>query len=402
MKTIQVVENIPIKAQYEIVVCGGGVAGVAAAVSAHRHGRKVLLIEKTNLPGGLATIGLINYFVPMCNGRGKQVAAGMAEELLRLSAKHSWNTIPEEWHSGEPKMPTETRYTQRYSPQIFALELTEWLAANGVEILFDTLAVRPVMTNGNCDGLLVESKSGREYIETGIVIDATGDADILFRGGVPTVQGKNYYIYQAYEADLESCRNACETKNIARIYKPVFAGHTNLYGEGQPEEVPLLGGTCVDEISHYLVTSHRRLLKQIEKDDPFTRDIVTLPTMPQFRTTRRLDGDYTLEADDAYRKFSDSVGAICDFDRRDYTYEIPYRCMTRRGFRNLITAGRCVSGSGYAWDVLRVIPSAILTGEAAGTAASIALDSGRAAAEIDIAALQKSMEDAGNKIHFQS
>jgi hypothetical protein len=402
MKMIQIHENIPVKARYDVVVCGGGVAGAAAAVSAKRRGRNVLLIEKTNLPGGLATIGLINYFVPMCNGRGKQITAGMAEELLRLSAKHSWNTIPEEWLNGDPETPTETRYTQRYNPQIFALELTEWLAANGVEILFDTLAVRPVMRNGNCDGLLVESKSGREYIETGVVIDATGDADILFRGGVPTVQGKNYYVYQAYEVDLESCQKAYETKNISRIYKPVFAGCANLYGKGQPAEIPLFEGTSGEEISNYLVTSHRRLLKQIEKDDPFTRDIVTLPTMPQFRTTRRLDGDYTLDADDAYKRFSDSVGTICDFDRRDYIYEIPYRCMTKRGFHNLITAGRSVSGSGYAWDVLRVIPSAILTGEAAGVAASIALDSGRAIAEIDIAALQKFMADAGNRICFQN
>jgi hypothetical protein len=122
--------------------------------------------------------------------------------------------------------------------------------------------------------------------------------------------------------------------------------------------------------------------------------------MPQFRTTRHIDGDYTLQPEDAYRHFEDSVCAICDFDRRDYLFEVPYRTMVRTGFDNIIAAGRCVSGAGYAWDVVRVIPPAILTGQAAGAAASQAIDTGKAITNINISRLQEKLAGENVMIHF--
>ena len=93
MDCIEVKKSVPVKGSYDIIVAGGGVSGVAAAVSASRMGKKVLLIEKTICLGGLATIGLINLFVPLCNGRGVQIIKGMAEELLQLSVKYGYDTI---------------------------------------------------------------------------------------------------------------------------------------------------------------------------------------------------------------------------------------------------------------------------------------------------------------------
>ena len=86
--------SIAKKDNFDIIVCGGGIAGCAAALEGARLGKKVLLLEKSTLLGGLATMGLINFFVPMCNGRGKQICKGMAEEFLRLSTKYSYDTIP--------------------------------------------------------------------------------------------------------------------------------------------------------------------------------------------------------------------------------------------------------------------------------------------------------------------
>lgn len=115
----------------DIIVCGGGVSGVAAAVSAANNGFSTLLIEKSNMLGGLGTLGLINLFVPMCNGRGKQIIFGLAEKWLRMSATLGWDSIPEEWKNGEPKEPTLVRYTQRYSPAIFAYQLTQEVKSSG-------------------------------------------------------------------------------------------------------------------------------------------------------------------------------------------------------------------------------------------------------------------------------
>ena len=146
-------------AEYDVIVAGGGVAGVAAAVSAGRMGKSTLLIEKTIGLGGLATGGLINLFVPMCNGRGVQIIKGMAEELLQLSVKYGYDTIPEAWKNGEPGNGEKTRYISKFSAPIFTMALTAFIKEEGVDILFDTLITAPVMEGNVCKGLIVENKT---------------------------------------------------------------------------------------------------------------------------------------------------------------------------------------------------------------------------------------------------
>ena len=97
MKTVNLNKKLEVKRDYDVIVCGGGVSGVAAAITVAEQGKSVLLIEKSNILGGLATLGLINLFVPMCNGRGVQIIKGMAEEFLQLSVKYGFDTIPKEW-----------------------------------------------------------------------------------------------------------------------------------------------------------------------------------------------------------------------------------------------------------------------------------------------------------------
>ena len=129
--------------EYDIAVAGGGVAGVAAAVEAARSGKKVVLIEKATQLGGLATIGLINLFVPMCNGRGTQIIKGMADEFLRLSIRYGFDTIPQDWKNGEPGQGnTQQRLISRYSAPIFSLVLCKPLRDVNVDILFDTVIDR--------------------------------------------------------------------------------------------------------------------------------------------------------------------------------------------------------------------------------------------------------------------
>ena len=125
-----------------------------------------------------------------------------------------------------------------------------------------------------------------------------------------------------------------------------------------------------------------------------------LPLMPQFRTTCHLIGDYTFTLNDVYRHFEDSVCAINDFEHRDHLFEVPYRCLCRKDFPNMLTAGRSASASGYGWDLVRVIPPAILTGQAVGHAASIAIDTQRPVADIDIKQLQSALEQDNVMIHF--
>ena len=388
-------------AKYDVAVAGGGVAGVAAAVEAARAGKKVALIEKATQLGGLATIGLINFFVPMCNGRGTQIIKGLADEFLRLSIRYGFDSIPEDWQNGEPGQGnTNQRLVSRYSAPIFSLAMCELLHDLDVDILYDTVVAGAEARDGHIEALSLFNKSGFVRCQAKMFIDATGDSDVAHFAGVPTVTGGNYHTYQGFYATLDSCRRAYETGDIGHLTSWFNGGGANLYGGGHPEGMPLWDGTDGDQVSRYFVTNQLEMPEKLKKTDRKTRDITLLPIMPQFRTTRHIDGDYTLKPEDAYRHFEDSVCAICDFDRRDYLFEVPYRTMIRSGFDNIIAAGRCASGEGYAWDVLRVIPPAILTGQAAGAAACQAIENRQSITDIDIPTLQNKLANENVMIHF--
>ena len=388
------------KHEYDIIVAGGGVAGCAAALSAVREGKSVLLIEKTLTFGGLGTIGLINFFVPMCNGRGKAITKGMCAEFVELSKKYGWTFTTEEWKNGEPAEKTDARYMVRYSPNVFALALAEILYKEGVTILLDSVVSEAQTENGEIRRIRVTNKTGDEWYKAKMFIDATGDADLCKYAGAPTVDGENYYTYIAFGATLESCKKAVEENSIGRLYTNFNGGKSTLYGHFHPEGMKKFGGTTGEEVTEYVLKNQMDLIENIKNQDPDSRDIVTLPTMPQFRTTRRIQGMYTLKTDDAYKHFDDSVCLINDFDRRDYLYEVPLRCLIAENMRNLLAVGRCACAEGYAWDVLRVIPPAILTGQAAGVAACHAIDEQADIQNVNIKSLQKKLESKNVLIHM--
>lgn len=401
MEYIEEIQKAAVAGSYDVIVAGGGVAGIAAALAARRAGRSVLLIEKSGMLGGLATLGLVNYFVPMCNGRGVQVIKGLAEELLRLSVAYGYDSLSDAWRNGEPSEPTTVRYDTRYSPSIFAVALTELLNREGVKLHFDALAVRPKMHEKRCEGVFVEDKSGLRFFKGKMIVDTTGDADLLARAGVPTVAGDNYHTYTAHAITLKSCRRAADTGDIGKAVVNRNGGGATLYGDKQPILTPLYRGGSADEVDRYYISNQIDLLHHVQEEDRLSRDVVMLPQMPQFRTTRRLDGDFTLSANDAYTHFEDSIAVICDFERRDYVYEVPLRALTRREYPNLITAGRSASGAGYAWDVLRVIPPAIATGQAAGEASALAIESGSDIAAVDVKELRSRLEKNGLLVQFE-
>ena len=400
MSSIKISQEIPKCGEYDVIVAGGGVAGVASAVSSARMGLKTLLIEKTISLGGLATIGLVNFFVPMCNGRGKYIIKGMCQEFLELAIKYGFDTIPKEWKNGEPEEPTNVRYFSSFSAPVFVLALTELVKNEGVDILYDTVVSRPIMEGNVCKGLIVENKSGTEYYEGKIIVDATGDADILYRAGVPTVQGGNFHTFYGFISNLDTCKKAIDKEDISLVSNHIFGGRSNLYGGEHPEGKPLWKGTDVRDVTEYVVENHIELLEEFKKYDRMTNDLVLIPTMPQFRTTRRIDGDFTLKETDKYKHFDDSIGAICDFDRADYLYEMPYGTMIKSGFPNLITVGRTTSGEGYGWDLLRVIPPAIITGQVSGVAAALAIKENCGIDKVDVSKMQEILENQNVMIHF--
>lgn len=393
--------KIPVKKGYDIIVAGGGVAGVAAAVTAAGKGSSVLLLEKSNILGGLGTLGLINYFVPMCNGYGKQIIFGLAEKWLRMSAEVGYNTIPAEWRDGQPAQPTRTRYVQTYSPYIFALQLLEQAEQAGVDLLYDCTAARPVMEGKSCTGVITLSKSGYTLYPCRILIDTTGDADLLRAAGVPTAAGQNFFTYFGKMITRDGVRQAHETGDLTQLYGGNACGGTiNLFGDFQPEDVPRWSGLTAEEVTDYLRMNQRIMLRNVRSYPSGTAEIAQMPLMPQFRTTCHIRGEYSLGVGDCYRHFEDSVCAINDFEHAGHLFEVPYRTLYNRGYPNILTAGRSADGHGYGWDLLRVIPPAILTGQAAGEAAVHALREGRSVPEIDVKDLQGALERQNVMVRF--
>ena len=164
--------------------------------------------------------------------------------------------------------------------------------------------------------------------------------------------------------------------------------------------MPRWSGLTVEEVTDYLLTMQQNVLEKLKQTDRNSRDVAVMPMMPQFRTTAHLKGDYSLKVADAYRHFDDSVCAINDFEHRDHLFEVPLRTLCRRDYPNLLAAGRCADGTGYGWDLLRVIPPAILTGQAAAHAACQAIEEKCAVAAVDIKKLQTCLENDNVMVHF--
>ena len=152
-----------VKREYDVAVCGGGFAGISAALAAARQGSKVLLLEKQFMLGGLATAGLVTIYLPLCDGYGKQVSFGIAEELFHLSIKHgAEDRYPENWLDNiGTRTEKDKRFEVQYNPQLFAILVEKLLRDEGVDILYGTYVVNVDVNDGKINHIVTENKSGR-------------------------------------------------------------------------------------------------------------------------------------------------------------------------------------------------------------------------------------------------
>lgn len=355
---------------FDCIVVGGGIAGVSAAVSAARNGVKTLLIEKSINLGGLATNGLISWYEPLCDGRCNQVVYGIAEELIRLSVKYCFDNMPKKWGGSGINSAKNERYATFFSPTVFSLALDEFVMENGVKLRLDTYSTYPVMQGDICRGVICESVGGAEFFETKTVIDATGDASICHRAGIPTVEGSNYMSYVAHMYSTDDA-NKLKVNDTCGFRSWVSVG-SDLFGNGHPDGMKMFSGTSAEETTEFVEIGKQRLLDRIKKRDRSSFDIMTLPQMPQYRKIRRIVGDCDFEGIPG-KTYPDSIGICGDFrpDGAGKIYEIPMGALTNKTVKNIFACGRIISSpDGDAWEVARVIPVCALTGEAAGKAAA--------------------------------
>lgn len=381
----------------DVLVCGGGFGGISAALAAARQGKKVLLLERQFMLGGLGTAGLVTIYLPLCDGMGRQVSFGIAEELLRLSISMGAEALyPANWlDSDDPAGRTSKtpRFEVRYNAQLFAILAEQLLVKAGVQILYGTYAVAAHMEADKIGAVIVENKTGRQAIRAASVVDATGDCDIAHFAGAPTENFRQgnilaawYYFAGAKGFDLQGLGASdipedqkTETNKVELLIPQRFTG---------------LDG---DEISRFMQLSHAATLEDIihkREADP-TLVPATIATIPQLRMTRRITGEYTLHDTKMHTRFEDSIGMVSDWRKRGPVYEVPFSTLYSSKVKNLITAGRCTSVTDSMWDIMRVIPCCAVTGEAAGTAAALTDDF----STLDVRRLQSILKANGVVLH---
>lgn len=400
--------KLPVTDSCDVLVAGGGIAGIAAAMAAARGGKKVMLLEREFALGGMATLGLVTIYLPLCDGEGNQVIYGIAEELLKLSIEHGAEAnYPAAWlDGGSREGRIEKRYMTQFNPHLFAMRIEQILTDLGVQILFGTLVAQTVVEDDSITHVIVENKSGRSAIAVESVIDCTGDADICHQAGAPTELHGNgnalagWYYYQSKgDVHLKMFGLADVVPDKEEAPKLAKGGEADPYKAIKVESIGNFRFSGVDgaELSKSVVDVHAKMYDDImsrHKDDESYLP-VTMSTIPLVRMSRRLAGAYTLDDSEERVRFEDSIGLTGDWRKRGPVYEIPFRTLYCKEIKNLLAAGRDISTTDRMWDITRVIPPCAVTGEAAGTAAALGSDF----ASIDVAALQHKLSANGVRLH---
>ena len=397
-------KQISVKGEYDVIVGGGGVAGMAAALAAARQNKKVLLIEKQFVLGGLAAAGLVTIYLPLCDGKGRQVSFGIAEELLKLSVKHgyepaiceldfdpTWIKRGMAWLlNGSMEDKIKVRYQVEFNANIFAILCEQLLIENGVEILYGTSVCAAAVDNDKITSLITENKSGRLAFVAKSFVDATCDADLCFLSGESTVEFKQGNV-------LASCYYEFY-KNDYTLNMLGFADIPDKYKKADAPKQKRYTGLDGKELSEMTCEAHFNILNDFLSKGGINRQhaLASMATIPQIRMTRRIDGVYTMNDEEVFKEFQDSIGMIGDWRKPGPVYEIPFSCLYGKKIKNLITCGRNISVTDDMWDITRVIPVCAVTGEAAGIAAAMTDDF----TNINKEEFFKKLEKSGVKRHL--
>ncbi|MFC1581978.1 FAD-dependent oxidoreductase [Planctomycetota bacterium] len=443
MKSIsEAARDIPIVHGCDLCVIGGSCTGVFAAVRAARLGRSVVLLEKTNAFGGVATNGLVNIWHSHLDTEFKQqIIGGLTLEVTdRLAQRNAVEVNPDNPHSGF-----------HFNAEELKIELDQLVRENGITPMLHTSFCAPVVENGMVKAVLIENKDGRSAIQAAMYVDASGDGDLFAAGGIP-------YSVDKHLQPPTTCARIRNFNVPDLNFRELYDAHHAEFGlerdSGWDTGIPGLPGiqmfaqthvfdvdcSRADQLTKAEIEGRRQVravMDMIRKYGPQKDDIAlaALPAYIGIRETRRFEAEYCLTEEDVLsgRSFEDTIaqgsyrvdvhhpdgggflfkyldGTTEDvraegrtsgrwrdpIDEDPTFYQIPYRTMVHTGLKNAIMAGRMIAADKGAFGAIRVMVNLNQTGEAAGTAAHLALEHGCEVREVDGAELRDTLRSGGS------
>lgn len=418
---IEATRTIPVLAEVDCLIVGGGAAGVATACTSSRLGASTLLVERYGFCGGAAVAGMsgtvCGLYTASTSGTPEQIVFGFADEFIRALKDRDGVTEPVRY--GRTRVVVHDPLAWRETADAF-------LADAGVRVLYHTLCAGVIMDEGRVRGIVVERKDGRAAILAKIVVDASGDADVVYQAGLGYTMGQDGTVqnptmmFRMLNVDIarlqaqvgsdtilppsvtETIRVMNRSGRYALPRASVFVFPTPRPGEVLCNATRIAGEDGRGLNAAYtedLTAAEIAGRKQVREYARFFRE-----NLPGFehafvndtgvqvgvRQTRSIDGRYRLANADvtSARKFADGI-ARCPWPielhegdkpklvwiEDDYC-EIPYRCLVPKEAEGLLVAGRCLSAEHEAVASVRVTAQCFTIGEAIGTAASLSLRQG--------------------------
>ena len=426
--------QIPVYRDCEVLVVGGGPSGTAAAAAAARTGADTVLLERYNHLGGLSTGGLVIWIDRMTDWKGELVIRGIAEELLdRLPAGAVAGPDRADWGSTEAAKAAHwslrtaayhgiVTWSPTVDPERLKLLSQELLIERGVKLVYHSWACVPLMDEDRVAGAVFESKEGRMAVRARVVIDATGDGDLFARAGAA-------FDNDIEEADVHHCMNT------SWMFAGVDMGRWLAFRAGQPEayndfmargraacglfdrpfvswrdDVALFMGPRqtgysaldVDDLTAVEVRSHRAMAAHLDfyrAHAPGFENAYLMVSAPQVgvRHARRLRGvDAVLR-----RRWPEGtplpteIGVTPAVSPKFPNISIPYGALVPEALDGLLACGRHISCDKNSHGFMREIPQCWITGQAAGTAAALAVRAGVQPRDVAVAALQAALLEQG-------
>jgi hypothetical protein len=435
--------DIKVCREADVVVVGGGPGGVGAAVAAARTGANTVLLERYGHLGGMGTGGLVTILPNMSDINGKQQIAGLCKEWVdRLDVRQAAD-YPKKEHWGSPDKKLVSYYQQRsffyvrmdrvicsvhIDPEISKCILNDMVQEAGVKTYLHALGTQPIMEGNKVKGVIFESKSGRQAILAKVVIDSTGDGDLLPYAGAsfeteidPKLRISALAMcYWVANVDLKKLSEFRETQpqKFAEQGKEVtkLGGQAGFITSNLKDQDSLLwfhnrypnkSQIDIEELTRVEMEGRKKMLithDYRKKHTPGFENSYIVLTCPQLgcRGSRRMIGDYFLTVKDMApdKPFPDTVAIFPNVDRNETSDKhpliyIPYRALIPAKVDSMLVACRAFSSDATVQEYFNLIPHCMAFGQAAGTAAALSVKSGVDLRKVNIGALQDSLSKQG-------